>query len=93
MPNNNLPGILEHFVAYLVPEGDCLLPYTDNFLENLPERRFSEQDLAKARIHTWLSIQKDPEKTMGQAITAKVLDGSNKEALALLAWLQRLFVD
>lgn len=93
MPNNQLPGILEHFVAYLIPEGDVLLPHTDDFLSRLPERRFPAHDQAKARIHTWLSIQKEPEKTMGQAITAKALDGSRQEAVDLIRWLRRLFVE
>ncbi|MCU0658596.1 MAG: hypothetical protein MUF64_26065 [Polyangiaceae bacterium] len=93
MPNNQLPGILEDFVAYLIPQGDVLLQHTDHFLSGLPERRFPDHDLAKARIHVWLSIQKEPEKTMGQAITAKALDGSRQEALALVGWLRRLFVD
>lgn len=93
MPDNQLPGILEHFVAYLIPDGDLLLPHTDDFLARLPEQRFAEHDRAKARIHAWLSIQKEPEKTMGQAISAKALDGARPEALRLISWLRRLFVD
>jgi hypothetical protein len=29
MPDNTLPGILENFVAFLVPRGDVLLPLVD----------------------------------------------------------------
>jgi Protein of unknown function (DUF3226) len=55
MPNNQLPGMLEDFVAYLVPQNDSLLPKAESILikierENL--HRYSLLHHSKALIHT-----------------------------------------
>src|ERR1043166_4519017 len=52
MPDNRLPGMLEHFLGFLVPQGDRILPYVDSFLASIPaeHRPFREAHLAKARI-------------------------------------------
>lgn len=57
MPNNELPGMLEDFVKYLVPPDDQLLPKAEQILieieqENL--QQYSSTHRAKALIHTWL---------------------------------------
>jgi hypothetical protein len=98
MPDNKLPGKLEDFLAFLVPPHDVLLPAVDTFLGTLPSRdacpaRFPDKDRIKARIHSWLAIQEQPGKPMGQAITARYLDASAPMALEFIAWLKRLFVE
>ncbi len=98
MPDNLLPGKLEDFLGFLVKENDLLLPRVDQFLHSLPTRddcprRFPEKDLVKARIHSWLAIQDEPGKPMGQAITARYLDADAPMAHLFIDWLRRLFVD
>lgn len=97
MPNNQLPGNLEHFLAFLRPAGDQLLPLVDSFLSQLPSaedcpQRFPDKDRMKARIHAYLALQKEPGKPLGQAITARYLDADAPEAQTLVEWLRRLFV-
>jgi hypothetical protein len=98
MPNNELPGKLEDFLSFLVPQHDKLLPFVEGFLDGLPSRddcnaRFPDKDRVKASIHAWLAVQDEPGKPMGAAITARYLDADASMATELVAWLKRLFVD
>jgi hypothetical protein len=94
MPNNLIPGMLEDFVAFLVPEGDELWPHARAYVSNARDEgaRFPVQHAAKAELHAWLAVQTEPGKPMGQAITARYLDSSAQAVEPLLAWLERLFV-
>jgi hypothetical protein len=95
MPDNRLAGMLEDFVAFLVPNGDPLLPRVDGFLAGITGelRRFPDAHECKARIHSWLAIQKGPGKPMGQAITARYLDPDCGQVRPFLNWLRAALVD
>lgn len=62
MPDNQLPGILEDFIAFLVPPGDKLWPRMKQCIADIPqaERRFIPERQSKAEIHTWLAWQEEP---------------------------------
>lgn len=90
MPNNHSMGMIEDFVAQMIREDDDMLPMVDGFLESIPteQRRFSQAHRSKARIHTWLGVQKEPGKPMGQAIgTKKYLDASKEVVQPFLNWV------
>ncbi|MCU0544737.1 MAG: hypothetical protein MUE44_21640 [Oscillatoriaceae cyanobacterium Prado104] len=94
MPNNQLPGMLEDFVAYLIPDGDALLPKAEAILQEIEQAKLNRYTLIhhpKALIHTWLAWQKTPAMPMGQAITAQVLNSNCPIALIFLEWLKHLF--
>ncbi len=91
MPDNCIPGILEDFVAALIPGDDSLWPYAQESVTELPERRFPEVKIAKARIHTWLAWQEEPGKPLGQAITARYLNPGSGQAQRFIDWLRSLF--
>lgn len=90
MPDNTLPGMLENFVATLIPDGDALLPYVDTFLQGIPTdlRLFSDSHLPKARIHSWLAVQEEPGRPMGLSITMRVLDARCKSADLFVEWIR-----
>jgi hypothetical protein len=94
MPDNKLPGMLENFLAFLVPNDDTLLPRVDRFLDSIPpeERRFKNHR-SKARIHTFLALQEEPGKRLGSAITARYLDAKREVVTPFLAWLKSVLVD
>ncbi|BBL76744.1 DUF3226 domain-containing protein [Methylomagnum ishizawai] len=94
MPDNRLPGELEDFIAFLVPESDSLWNHAAHALALLPNSpgRFPDQDRSKAHIHTWLAWQYEPGKPLGQAITARYLDANAPDAQRLIAWLKNLFI-
>ena len=93
MPDNSLPGMLEDFIAFLVPDGDPLWNRASDCLQQIPpeERRFTDNHQNKAHLHTWLAWQKDPGTPMGLAITKSYLDADAPNAQRLIAWLRRLF--
>lgn len=95
MPNNQLPGMLEDFVKYLIPDGDLLLPKAEFILQEIEKKGLNcyspEYAHAKALIHTWLAWQKKPGKPMGQSITARVLQSDTAIASQFVDWLNRLF--
>ncbi len=97
MPNNSLPGELEDFIAFLVPqrEYNTLWSYAAHCLDRLPETplRYPEQDRSKAHVHTWLAWQNEPGKPLGQAITARYIDANAPDAKQLIEWLRSLFIN
>lgn len=95
MPDNQLRGILEDFLAFLVPANDKTWERAINCIDKIPEteRLFKSAYLTKAQIHTFLAWQKEPGKPFGQAITAKYLQAANPNCEKFVNWLKRLFVD
>lgn len=94
MPNNNLPGMLENFVSYLILDGDLLAAKAENVLYQIESEDLNKYSLShhqKAFIHTWLAWQKTPGQPMGQAITAQVLNQDQPLAHAFTKWLNLLF--
>ncbi|MES2708229.1 MAG: DUF3226 domain-containing protein [Verrucomicrobiota bacterium] len=98
MPDNSTSGILEDFLKFLVPEGDTLLAFASETINQLPEKSsadkfFADKDRPKALMHTWLAWQAKPGTPFGQAITASFLDANAAQADVFVKWLQELFAD
>lgn len=93
MPDNKLPGTLEHFCSFLIPTDDTLWPLAENTLQQVikQDQRFREAYSMKAQLHTWLAWQEDPGKPMGQAITKRFLDHNAQHAQHFIHWLRQLF--
>jgi len=94
MPNNNLNGILEDFISFLVPQDDELLPIVNATLQNLEDQKLNKYSLmhkSKAAIHSWLSWQEDPGTPMGLGITKRYLTTDQETCSQLINWLTALF--
>lgn len=93
MPDNKVPGMLENFVSFLVPQSDTLWPITEDILQRViaKDRRFPPTQTIKAHLHTWLAWQEEPGKPMGQAITKRYLKAEALHAQQLMAWIHQLF--
>ena len=91
MPDNTTTGILEDFLAFLVPQPDSLFEHVNTSVDSIPDRRFSELDKPKAIMHTWLAWQKEPGQPYGTAIMSRFLDATLPQADILVSWLNRLF--
>jgi len=95
MPDNQVPGILENFVSFLIPDDDApLWQRAIDCVNRIPEaqRHFPIVALPKARIHTWLAWQEKPGQPLGIAITAaKCLDANAPCALNLINWVKQVF--
>lgn len=95
MPDNRVPGMLENFVAHLIPNNDSLEPIVGETLQSIEDNglnRYRPAHKPKALIHTWLAWQEVPGMPMGQAITTQVLNHNQALARQFVDWLTRLFV-
>ena len=94
MPDNNLPGMLEDFLAALSEPEDPLMLKAEEVLSDLENQginKYKNVHRAKAKIHTFLAWQDEPGKPMGTAITTRILDPTKSNAKVFIAWLERLF--
>lgn len=93
MPDNQLNGMLEDFVATLIPNGDALWPYAKQCVAaiNPEDRPFSEAHLTKVQIHTWLAWRKKPGVPLGSAIKFSYLDADASQAESFVRWIRLLF--
>ncbi len=93
MPNNRLPGMLEHFMRLLVAPDDTLWPVAEEVLQRVVERdcRFPPNHKMKALIHTWLAWQEEPGTPLGLAITKGYFDANASYAQQFIAWVRQLF--
>lgn len=96
MPNNITTGMLEDFMAFLIPESDDLIEKTNDFLQDIEDSSLHRYKLIhkqKAKIHSWLALQEDPGTPMGLAITKKYLDMdiNNQVRDDFVNWIKALF--
>jgi len=93
MPDNRTNGILEDFLRFLVPQPNTLFDHVETSVDAISDvdRLFSELDIPKAIIHTWLAWQSVPGRPYGTAITAQFLDANVSEVDVIVDWLKRLF--
>lgn len=94
MPNNDLNGMLEDFISFLIPKEDKLLPVANQTLEAIEKEKLNKYIPAhksKALIHSWLSWQEDPGTPMGLAITKKFLTTQEEICKKLIFWLSVTF--
>lgn len=94
MPDNRLDGMLEDFIAILVPEDDKLLPEVKSNLDAIEHKRLHKYKLetkSKAVIHSWLACQVDPGTPLGLAITKKYLALESNSCHIFVNWLKNLY--
>jgi len=93
MPDNSLPGTLEHFAEMLIPANDVLWPVAQDTVKHVEslDQRFRVVDEMKAMIHTWLAWQKEPGQPIGLSITKLFLKPDSASAQPLLDWLRLMY--
>ncbi|GAB6395534.1 MAG: hypothetical protein MdMp024_1846 [Bacteroidales bacterium] len=95
MPDNQLNGMLEDFVAQLASPGDVLMKKANSVLNELEVekiQRYKAVHRPKAQIHTFLAWQDEPGYPMGTAITKKILNPGSGQAKPFIEWLEKLFI-
>jgi hypothetical protein len=94
MPNNNINGMLEDFLAFLIPKGDNLLPIVNSTLDEIEIKQMSKYSpfhKSKAIIHSWLAWQEVPGTPLGLSITKRYLTTDADACLSLKDWINKLF--
>lgn len=94
MPNNEVNGMLEDFISFLIPDSDDLVKPVNEVLDSIETQginRYSNIHRSKAFMHTWLAWQEDPGTPMGLAITKKYLSTNPQICNSFLEWIKRLY--
>jgi len=94
MPDNNLNGMLEDFISFLVPKDDDLFPEVQKHIQHIENQdlhHYKTIHQSKALIHAWLALQEDPGTPMGLAITKRYLSTDAVKCANLIQWLNDLF--
>lgn len=94
MPDNRSRGMLETFLAYLVPDGGSdLWTHACEAVAEAQSRGAPCRDAHndKARIHTWLAWQDPPGRQLHNALIERILDPRSPYAEAFVAWFRRLY--
>jgi len=94
MPDNRFSGMLEDFLARLIPHDQGnLYELARNCVAEARHHGapFKETHGTKAEIHTWLAWQDEPGKQLHQAVDHQVLDPERPESRAFVNWFRHLF--
>ena len=95
MPDNRQRGMLETFLAYLVPPGtpENLWQWTDELCDEAHRREapFKGAHRDKARLHAWLAFQDPPGRSLHHAIFQHILAPAHPKGDAFFAWFVELF--
>ena len=94
MPDNRSRGMLETFLAYLVPNDSEAVWQEAISATGRAQGAgapFKEIHADKARIHTWLAWQDPPGRPFGEALKNTCLDPSVPQAAAFAQWFITLY--
>lgn len=94
MPDNQNPGILEHFLHRLVPPASRLFTHVQLSVDSIPAEEVKFTDLARPKVllHTYLAWQANPGCPYGTAIRSNFLNPHTPEVDDFMAWLYRLYL-
>lgn len=93
MPDNQQDGKLETFLQALIDRKDGLIDHATVSTKQAKKlgATFSEPDVEKAVLHTWLAWQEEPGCPFGTAIKAKYFTHESPAAASFVAWFKRLY--
>lgn len=94
MPDNQSRGMLETFLAFMLPLGqERQWQYAKRVVRCAARRGapFHKVHIDKADIHTWLAWQDPPGRPFGEALLNRCLDPRATGAGLFVDWFLRLF--
>ncbi len=94
MPDNQMRGMLETFIAYMIPtETTELWQFAQAVTREAQEKgaAFKTTHADKAQIYTWLAWQNPPGRQLHQAIKQKILAPQHPEAQKFVTWFKTLY--
>jgi hypothetical protein len=92
MPNNQCSGMLEDFCSEMIELS--VLSRVKDCVEIAKKKgitSFKDSHFAKAVVHTYLALQDEPGRPLGQSITTNVLRADTPTTQAFVDWLNRLY--
>jgi hypothetical protein len=92
MPNNQDKGMIEDFCSEMIaPEAVTTIEQCISLAKGRGHTSYKDVHHSKALVHTYLSLQDEPGRPLGQAITATILRADTQTARQFVAWLTELF--
>jgi hypothetical protein len=94
MPDNFQGGMLETFLAYMIPnETETLWQFAQSSVQEAINRgaKLTEVQYDKANIYTWLAWQDPPGRQLHQAVKETVLDPTHPRAQKFVNWFKDLY--
>lgn len=94
MPDNHQRGMLETFLAYMIPnESEPLWQYAQEVVAEAKNRgsSFIDAHLDKAYIYTWLAWQNPPGRQLHNAIMETILNPQHPQAQTFVNWFKTLY--
>ncbi|MBF2051650.1 MAG: hypothetical protein IGS54_30515 [Elainella sp. C42_A2020_010] len=94
MPDNKMHGMLETFLAYMIPTGnEPLWQFAQEAAQEAKTRGavFTDSHLDKANIYTWLAWQNPPGRQLHQAIIERILNPNHPNAQRFVDWFITLY--
>jgi hypothetical protein len=94
MPDNKMRGMLETFLAYMIPDqSDRLWKFAQEVSIESKNRgaTFKDSYFDKANIYTWLAWQEEPGRQLHQAIKHHILQPQHPKANSFVTWFKDLY--
>jgi hypothetical protein len=95
MPDNRMRGMLETFLAYMIPDGgEALWEFAQATTQDVQQNyavRFKAAHLDKANIYTWLAWQNPPGQQLHQSIMQRILDPKHSKSQKFVTWFKNLY--
>jgi len=94
MPDNKICGMLETFLANMIPSGnEPLWQYAQEVTQEAKDRGavFTNSHSDKANIYTWLAWQNPPGRQLHQAVMERILDPNHPNAQRFVTWFKTLY--
>jgi len=94
MPDNRINGMLETFLACMIPdETEALWQFAQSSVKEATNQgaNFTEFQRDKANIYTWLAWQNPPGRQLHQAVMEKILDPTHPNAQKFVQWFRDLY--
>lgn len=94
MPDNQKCGMLETFLAYMIPdESEPFWQYAQDVVTEAKRRGapFIDAHFDKANIYTWLGWQNPPGRQLHNAIMERILNPQHPQAQPFMTWFKNLY--
>ncbi len=94
MPDNIIPGMLETFLGYMIPQpGESLWQYAQEVAREAKNQgaTFKDSYIHKAEIYTWLAWQDEPGRQIHQAIKYNILNPQDAKVQGFINWFRNLY--
>jgi hypothetical protein len=94
MPDNQMRGMLETFLADIVPEGkQDLWQFAKKATAEAKSHQapFKDSQRDKANIYSWLAWQNPPGRQLHQAVMERILDPHHPKSKPFVTWFKRLY--